>query len=147
MIYIASDHRGFQLKNDLKEFLKANKLAVKDLGPAKKASEDDFPVYAAKVGIQISKQPGDRGVLICGSGQGVCIAANKFKNVRAALCWNEGVAKAARKDDDTNVLCLPSDFVSTEMAEHILEIWLNASFSMEERHVRRLKQIKAFESK
>lgn len=146
MIYIGSDHRGYELKKELIGFLKANRVAVTDTGPKKKNPRDDFPVYVAKVAGVVSKKPkSNKGILICGSGQGVCIAANKFKNIRAALCWNEDVAKQSRNDDDTNILCIPSDFVSAETAEHILEIWLNTPFSKEKRFLRRLKEISEFE--
>lgn len=148
MIYIGSDHGGFKLKEDLKKFLKAKKFAFIDVGPSKLNSKDDYPQYASKVAKQIQKSPGiHKGILLCRSGQGVCIVANKFKRVRAALAWNEAVAKASRHDDDVNVLCIPSDYVSAEAAEDIVKVWLKENFSTIDKYQRRIDEIKRIENK
>jgi ribose 5-phosphate isomerase B len=148
MLYIASDHGGFKLKEHLKIFFTKNKITFSDLGPKKFASTDDYPDYAKLVAQKVSQNPmRDIGVLICRSGQGVCIVANKFKNVRAALVWNVIEAKISRNDDMTNVLCLPSDYISPRMAEHIVEAWLETPYSTDPRHTRRIKKIVALEAK
>lgn len=145
MLYIGSDHGGYKLKEDLKKLLQKRKVKFADVGPLKLNDQDDYPPYAKKVAQAVQKDPDkNRGILLCRSGQGVCIAANKFKGVRAALCWNEAVAKHSRNDDDANVLCLASDFISTEMAEDIILTWLDTPFSFEQRHIRRLKEINNF---
>lgn len=148
MLYIASDHGGFKMKEQLKKFLTKHKLDFKDLGPAKFKDGDDYPDYAKKVGQKVSRNPlHDVGILICRSGQGVCIVANKFKHVRAALVWNTKEAKMSRNDDMSNVLCLPSDYISAKTAEQIVTVWLTTVYSSEKRHVRRVKKISAIESK
>lgn len=146
MIYLGSDHGGFNLKEDLKKFLDAEKIAYKDLGPFTLHPKDDYPKFSAKVAKAVQRSPEKNlGILMCRSGQGVCVAANKFKGIRAAVAWNELLAKASRKDDAANVLCLPSDYISTEVAEDIVKAWLVTPFSGEERHKRRLKEIEGFE--
>ncbi|GAC1412233.1 MAG: hypothetical protein NVSMB66_0710 [Candidatus Doudnabacteria bacterium] len=142
MIYIASDHGGYKLKEDLKKFLSKKKIALTDLGPEKLDPNDDYPIYAKKVAEAVAKDlQNNKGILICRSGQGVCIVANKVKGIRAALAWNEVVAKHSRRDDDANILCLPSDYVSTEVAEDATLLWLKTEFSTEEKYARRLKEI------
>lgn len=147
MIYIGSDHGGYNLKEDLKNFLQRQNIAFIDVGPNRIDPRDDYPEFSAKVARAVSKDPqNNKGILLCRSGHGVSIVANKFKNVRAALCWNEQVAKASRKDDDANILCLPSDYISPETAEEVTAAWLSAPFSGEERHNRRILEIKALEA-
>jgi RpiB/LacA/LacB family sugar-phosphate isomerase len=146
MLYIASDHGGFRHKEHLKEFLKKQKIKAVDLGPKKFVDNDDYPDYAKLVAAKVSKSPKkDLGILLCRSGQGVCIVANKFKRVRAALVWNVVEARMSRNDDMSNVLCLPSDYVSPRMAEKIVEKWLDTPYSTEERHIRRIKKISAMD--
>lgn len=146
MIYIASDHGGYKLKEQLKKFLQKRKLSFKDFGPAKFKDGDDYPDYGSKVAKQIAKNPvSNVGILICRSGQGMCIVANKFKGVRAALVWNEEEAIMSRNDDMTNVLCLPSDFISATTALAIVKTWLATPYSTESRHMRRIKKISNIE--
>ncbi len=146
MIYIASDHGGFELKADLIAELKRLKIPFRDLGPKRYSPKDDYPEFSAKVAKAVAKKPKtDQGILICRSGAGVCIAANKFKGIRAALCWNEQVAKASRQDDDANILCLPSDYISPELALRTTQAWLGTSFSFEPRHLRRIDELNKLE--
>ncbi len=146
MLYIASDHGGLKLKEHLKKFLAEEKIAFTDMGPKKFVKDDDYPDYAKLVAQKISKNPiSDAGILICRSGQGVCVVANKFKNVRAALVWNTVEAKISRNDDMSNVLCLPSDYISPRMSEHIVETWLETPYSADPRHIRRVKKISDLE--
>ncbi len=142
MLYIASDHGGYKLKEYLKKFLDKLKIEWTDLGPKKYNLGDDYPDFAKLVSQKVSKNPiRDSGIFISRSGQGVCIVANKFRNVRAALVWNVVEAKMSRNDDMTNVLCLPSDYISPRIAEHIVETWLETPYSTEARHIRRVRKI------
>lgn len=146
MIYIGADHGGFRMKEQLKKFLTKQKLDVTDVGAKKFVDGDDYPDYAKLVGKKVSQNPlRNIGILICRSGQGVCIVANKFKHVRASLVWNEKEAKMSRLDDMANVLCLPSDYINLKEAEKIANIWLDTQFSSEVRHVRRIKKISSLE--
>lgn len=142
MIYISSDHGGFELKNRVLEFLKQKGAEVEDLGPFELNPADDFPDFANVLAQKVVKETGSKGILICRNGVGVCVAANKFAGIRATLSWTPKHAFSARNDDDTNVLCLPADYVNANLALEIVDIWLNTPFSGEERFVKRLKKIK-----
>jgi RpiB/LacA/LacB family sugar-phosphate isomerase len=142
MIYIASDHGGFELKKEITAWLTEQELPFKDLGPSTYSELDDYPEYGEKVSKFVSKNAAtDVGILICRSGIGMSIVANKFKGLRASLCWNEHVAASSRVDDHANVLCLPADYISLETAERILRIWLATPFSNAPRHQRRVDEI------
>ncbi len=146
MLYIASDHGGFQLKEFITSNLAQEGGRVSDMGPSALVPDDDYPDYAKKVAAKVSKNPTtDFGILICRSGQGMCIAANKFAGVRAGLVWNVKEARASRNDDHTNVLCLPSDYITPAMALKIVQVWLNTPWSKEKRHIRRVKKVSALE--
>jgi len=146
MIYIGGDHRGFKLKEQIKKFLKAEGLKFVDAGPKKYNPKDDYPDYVKPVAQKVSKKPDkDKGILICGSGQGISIAANKFKRVRAALAWSVVEAKQSREHLDSNILCLPADSISPHAAMNVVETWLHTPFSTDERHHRRVKKINNFE--
>ncbi len=148
MIYIGADHGGYKLKEQLKKFLLKKKIEFVDVGAKKLKAGDDYPDYAKLVGKKVSQNPlQNLGLLICRSGQGVCIVANKFQHVRAALVWNTKEAEMSRTDDMTNVLCLPSDYINQKEAEAIIDVWLKTPFSSEARHVRRVKKISALEAK
>jgi RpiB/LacA/LacB family sugar-phosphate isomerase len=148
MLYIASDHGGFNLKEQLKGFLGTENTAVTDLGPAFMNADDDYPDYAALVAAKVSENPDiDSGILICRSGQGVNIVANKFKGVRAALVWNTKEAIASRRDDLSNVLSLPADYVTSDEATEIVKAWLETPLGTEDRHIRRINKIKDLESR
>lgn len=148
LIYIGADHRGFKLKESLKNYLKESGYEVVDVGNANYDQADDYPDFAALVGRKISLDPDNsKGILICGSGVGVDVAANKFKNVRSALVINSDQAMASRNDDNTNVLSLAADYLNEEDAKKILSTWLKTSFSGEERHARRLKKIEELEQR
>jgi len=142
-ILIASDHAGYALKEKLRSFLLKTGYSVRDFGAY---SEDrcDYPGFAAALSGAVSKGKGLRGLLICKSGIGVSIVANRFKGVRAALCYNIKAAQASRQHNDSNVLVLGSGFVSAGLAKKILGAWLNTEFEGG-RHQRRLNQIKDIE--
>ena len=142
-IYLGADHNGYKHKEQLELYLQAAGHDVVDLGGQTLQPSDDFPDYAAKVAQEVLSDAGHdaRGVLLCGSGQGMCMAANRFKGIRASLCWNQGQARAARNDDDSNVLCLPSRELSNQEVQSITSIWLRTPFANADRYVRRLKQL------
>lgn len=146
MIYIAADHRGFRLKEDLKKWLETELYEFRDLGATEYNRDDDYPEIAIKLGETVAKEQG-RGILVCGSGAGASIAANKVDGIRAGLCTNTKQVAAARNDDNINVLCLSSDWVSAEDNQKITETFLKTLFSSEERHIRRINQIKDYETK
>jgi RpiB/LacA/LacB family sugar-phosphate isomerase len=146
MLYIASDHGGFILKEELKKELLAHNLQIEDLGPNGLNIEDDYPDFAKALAQKISADSKSFGILICRSGQGVCIVANKFKGVRAALAWNEETARVSKTDDWSNVLCLPSDFLSAGEAARIVNVWLNTEWGSDERFSRRIHKIDTIEA-
>ena len=139
MLYVASDHNGFKLKEQLKVFLRQKKLAFSDLGPHTLVKADDYPDFAVAVARKIRQA--DQGILICGSGHGMAITANKVKGVRAALCGSAFSAKMARHDDHANVLVLASWETNLPTAKKIVGAWLATKPSTIARHVRRVKKI------
>ncbi len=146
LIYIGADHRGFQLKEILKKFLKDQGYEVVDVGNDHYDEDDDYPDFAKLVSRAISQASSSRrGILICGSGVGMDIVANKFKGVRSALVNSPDQAYSSRYDDDTNVLSLGADFSDEEQAEKILSTWLATPFSNKEHHKRRLEKIRQLE--
>jgi ribose 5-phosphate isomerase B len=148
LIYIGADHKGFQLKESLKKKLAEWGYEVSDIGNGQLDENDDYPDFAEKVADAVSQEPFSRkGVLICGSGVGVDVVANKFKRVRSSLVSSADQAFAARHDDDANVLCLPADFISPEEASKILGIWIQTPFSEDPNHRRRLAKISDIEMK
>jgi len=142
-IYIASDHNGYEMKDRLTEFLHHAGYEVVDAGDHKLNPEDDYPQFAARAvaALKASNDPEPRAILICGSGQGMCIAANRFKGIRACLCWDEREARVSRNDDDSNVLCLPARYVGFNHAEAITKTWLETAFAGAPRFARRIREI------
>ena len=120
-IYLGADHNGFELKNHLAEFLYEQGYELVDEGDEVLKPDDDFPQFAARTvaAMKASDDSDARGILICGSGQGMCIAANRYRGIRASLCWSEAEARASRNDDDSNVLCLPASYMNMQEAEAI----------------------------
>lgn len=127
-IALASDHAGFKLKNDLIVYLLEQDLyELNDLGPDTSDSVD-YPDFAHPVATAVESGEADLGILICGSGNGVCITANKHKGIRAALCWEEELGALARQHNNANILCLPARFVSKQKAFKIADAYLKAEF-------------------
>ena len=143
-IAVGTDHGGFLLKNPLIRFLEREGHTAVDLGTN---SEDsvDYPDYAAAVGEAVVQKEADLGILLCGSGVGASIAANKIPGVRAALCHDPFSARQSREDDDANVLCLGARVIGVKLAEDLVRIFLGAQFSGEERHRRRLEKVQKLE--
>lgn len=145
-IFVGADHRGFYLRNSLIAYLKRAGYEVHDEGDQKLDPEDDFPVFAAKVVHQIisSDDPEPRGILICGSGQGMCIAANRYKGIRACMGYDRESVRSTRNDEDANVLCLAADVLEKDAANVLVETFLNTPFAEAPRYKRRIQEIDEF---
>jgi len=144
-ILLAADHAGFKLKNELKQKLTEQNFKLDDLTPKLLKPDDDYPDVAQILAKKVQETDG-RGILICGSGNGVCLAANKVKGIRAALGYNTQSAKWASEHLNANVLCLAGAILSPEYAISIVKHWLETPFSEDERHKRRLEKIKQLEN-
>ena len=144
-LLIGSDHAGFTLKEKLKAYLEKKAISVKDLGTYSK-QRCDYPVYAYAVAKNISSGKFKRGILICKSGVGNSIVANRLPGVRAALCDNLKIAKLSREHNDSNILVLGSGFVKADLAKRMVWAWLNTGF-LGGRHLRRLKLINQIDKK
>lgn len=142
---IGSDHAGFKLKEKIKEFLNELGYECEDLGTFNE-EPSDYPKTAIKVAKKVAESEG-KGILLCGSGLGEAIVANKVKGIRATNCFNEYTAKMAREHNNSNLLCLGARVLKTGEAKEITKTWLTTEFSKEERHKRRVKQIKEIEDK
>ena len=142
-VAIASDHRGYHLKEKVISLLRAEGHDVLDLGPSTEESVD-YPDFAALVAGRVSDGSVDRGVLICGTGIGMAIAANKFPGVRAAACVDEVTAELSRRHNDLNVLCLSGDLISSRVTERLVQIWMSTEFEGG-RHQRRVEKIRQIE--
>lgn len=145
MIYLGADHRGFELKEVLKKRLIEEGLEVTDLGNDHPDPNDDYVDFATKVAHAVSEFPENRGILLCGSGVGVDIVANKIDGVRCALASDQRTAIQSREHEDANVLALPADKLESELAYEIIKAFLNTEFSGEGRHERRLEKIEVIE--
>lgn len=144
-IAIGSDHGGYELKNNLIEFLKSEKYAVEDMGTHSKDS-CDYPMIGFEVASAVSLGKADRGVLICKTGVGMAIIANKLRGVRAAACYDREMAKSSREHNDCNIIVLAASYTGAKEAREILKVWLKTGHAGD-RHERRVKQIKDIESK
>lgn len=134
------------MKEALKNYLKELGFELEDLGAHELDPEDDYPDYAYAVAKKVAENPAEnRGILICGSGVGMDVAANKVRGVRSALCFIAAQAKASRNDDDANVLTLASDFISEELAKKITKVWLETPFGGAERYIGRIEKIRKIE--
>ncbi|MBU0760934.1 MAG: ribose 5-phosphate isomerase B [Nanoarchaeota archaeon] len=139
-IFLASDHAGFKLKEKLKTYLQ--KLhQVEDLGPFSYNPKDDYPDFASKVARKVSKNKNSKGILVCSSGVGMAIAANKFRGIRAVTAYDAFTARFSREHNNTNILALRAKNFSFEKTKKIISIWLKTPFSNEERHKRRIRKI------
>ena len=140
MIAIGSDHGGYELKQEIIGYLEQNNLEYKDYGTYTPDS-CDYPVYAKKVAKAILDGECDKGILICGTGIGISITANKFKGIRAALCHDCFSAQATREHNDANILALGARVVGPGLAIKIVDTFLDTEFSGDERHIKRINQM------
>jgi ribose 5-phosphate isomerase B len=136
---LGSDHAGYDLKEKIKDILKEKNIGFEDFGPF---SEDsvDYPDYGHKVGNAVQNQENSMGIAICGSGNGINMTVNKYKNVRSALCWTTEICELARQHNNANVLAIPARFISEDLALEIVETFINTKFEGG-RHERRVNKI------
>ncbi|MEJ5273723.1 MAG: ribose 5-phosphate isomerase B [Spirochaetota bacterium] len=144
IIAIGSDHAGFLLKNEIIDYLKSKNLEVIDCGTYSTES-CDYPDYAKLVAEKVSAKEADAGILLCGTGIGVSIAANKVKGVRAALVWNSETAALSKQHNDANIICIGARFIASFYAKKIIDAYLNAEFE-KGNHQRRVEKISKIES-
>lgn len=142
-LFIGADHNGFELKTKLIEYLQRGGYEVEDCGDKELHPDDDFPQFASRVVRAMEAHPSYdvRGIVICGSGQGMCMAANRFKGIRAALGYDQEAARSSRNDDDSNVLALPAHALSFEQTVGIVETWLMTPFAGATRFKRRIQEM------
>lgn len=149
-VYLGTDHRGFKLAEELNIWLLEQTIDVKNVGAEKLDPDDDYVEYAREVAVVIASDAKmdrtSRGIVLCGSGVGVCVVANKVKGVRCGLGINAEQVKSAREDDDINVLAMAADHVSEIEAKEMVKVFLETEFSNEERHKRRLEKIEKYEN-
>lgn len=146
MIYIGADHRGYKLKEKVKAWLSQWKEEFQDEGAFELNPLDDYTLYAEKVGSLVADNLRSKGVLLCGSGVGADVAANKIDGVRASVGKSKEQVKAGRNDDDMNILVIASDYTKEVEAKEMLKTFLATDFSGKERHKRRLEEIKRVET-
>lgn len=142
-IFIGYDHNGFLLKSDLIKFLKKLGYETKDVGGKALDPNDDFPEFASAAATQVLLNPDSKAILICGGGQGMCMAANRFRGIRASVLWDAHEARVTRNDNDANICCLPGKFLASrpEIWQDIVETFLETPFSGAVRFKRRNAQI------
>lgn len=148
MLYLGADHRGFKLKEELKEYLISKDLAVEDVGAFTYDPDDDYVDFAVAAATKVAENPTvNRGILLCGSGMGMDVAANKIKGIRATVAYSRQSAAHARTNDDINVISFAGDTMDIEEAKEITDVFINTPFSGEDRYIRRLYKIKEVENK
>ncbi len=142
-IAVGSDHRGYPIRPKVVELLQRLGHEVEDIGTFSSEAVD-YPDIAAQVGEKVSRGEVDRGILVCKTGLGMCIAANKFRGVRAAPCHDDLTAEMSRRHNDTNILCLSADLLGERLIDRMVEVWLSTSFEGG-RHARRVEKISELE--
>ena len=142
-IYVGADHNGFDLKKKVVRYLKSQGYNVNDEGDESYSPDDDFTIYASRVVHALQADNiNARGILICGSGQGMVIAANRFRGIRAGLGWSVSAARSIRNDEDSNVLALPAELFKTDLAwKNVIDTWLKTPFANATRYKRRNRQL------
>lgn len=141
-VAIGADHAGYEYKNIIADLLQQKGVQVKDFGTYSSSSVD-YPDFAHPVANAVEKGEAACGILICGSGNGVAITANKHQNIRAAICWQAGLARLAREHNNANIICIPARFVSTTVAEEMVTLFLDTRFEGG-RHEKRVEKIACF---
>jgi ribose 5-phosphate isomerase B len=141
-VFIGADHRGFELKNTLIEYLQLQNIRIQDMGAYEYNATDDYPQFSQKVAKAVAlNSEHDLGIVICGSAVGVSIAANRFENIYCGLGFNVNQVKSARQHDHINVLAIPSDYVTVQEAKDLISAFLSTSTIHEKKYLRRLEQI------
>lgn len=142
MIYLGADHRGYKLKEKLKDYLGALRYEYEDMGAYEYNEDDDYPDFARPVAEKVAEAPENNlGILLCGSGIGMAIVANRYKQIRCALVSTVDLAEHARRNDNCNVLSLPADILEEKKMKKVVKTFLETKFSGENRHIRRLRKI------
>ncbi len=141
IILLGADHGGFKFKEKLKHFLNKKGLKYKDIGAHKEESTDDYPDFAKKAANGVLNKQGTKGILICRSGEGMSVTANRYKGIYASLCLNKKMAEQAREHGNANILCLGADLNTDKELLEITDVWLKTPFSGDARHVKRLRKI------
>ena len=147
IIAIGADHAGYELKQDVADYLRGLGHTVLDLGADNANTRDDYPDYSEAVGLAVLDRRCDRGIVICGSGVGASVAANKLPGIRAGLCHDTYSAHQGVEHDQMNLLVLGARVIGIEMAHELVRAFIGAEFSGEERHIRRLAKVKALEDR
>lgn len=143
-IFLGSDHNGYHLKEKVFAYLSKRGYEVEDVGDEEPNPDDDFPVFAASAAIKVLGDDDGRGILLCGGGQGMAMAANRFRGIRASVIWDEKEARMTRNDNDSNILCLPARVLEGEDEstwQAIIDTWLATPFAGAARYVRRNQQL------
>lgn len=142
-IYLGADHNGFALKEKVFAYLVKQKYDVQDVGDTELDPEDDFPMFAQRAALKVLGDNDARAILICGGGQGMCMAANRFRGIRASVVWDPYEAKMTRHDNDSNILCLPARVVEADdqLWQDIVSTWLKTPFANATRFKRRNAQL------
>lgn len=140
-VFLGADHAGFLFKNTLKDALHVLGYVIEDLGAHELVADDDYPEYASKVAHAVLAHPGSKGVLLCGSAEGMCMAANKFEGIRAGVGFSQEAARLMRTDDDANIICVPTRIALVDDKVEIVKMFLETPFSNEPRHIRRINEI------
>lgn len=146
MIYLGCDHGGYQLKEQMKDWLTGQGKAFEDLGALTFDPDDDYPQFAFAVAQKVAQDPTNAGILFCRSASGMVIAANKVKHIRAAAAYDVKQAKHSRQHDNANILGISGDWTDAKTAQDMVKAFLNTPFSNEERHIRRIEQIERLAS-
>ena len=147
-IYIGADHAGVKLKVKIRKYLNSKKIAFEDFGSFDEKSKDDYPDFAFRVAEKVSKHKGESfGILICGTGTGMCVAANKIKGIRAATGYDSYSVRKGREDNDINVLCLRGREMSDKKNLEFVRLFLKTKFSKKDRHIRRIHKIVKYEGR
>lgn len=145
-IAIGSDHAGFKMKEDIKKLLRENGYEYHDFGAETLDPQDDYPQYSRNVAEAVASGEYDRGMLVCGTGIGMAMSANKVPGIRAAACYDTDMAKVSRSHNNANVLALGGRLTASDLASDIVSVWLETPFSEEERHKRRLEKVRDIET-
>lgn len=145
MIFVGADHRGYRLKERIKRELGAAGVELEDVGAKKYQADDDYPDVAISLGEKVAEQ-GSRGILICGSGVGMCFAVNKVKKIRAGIGFDRRQVTKAVRDDGMNVICLSADWIDDEKNLNLVKSFLEAEFDSQEKRLRRIRKVEKYES-
>lgn len=140
-IFLGADHGGFKYKEALLGYLQSKKFDVEDMGAPTYDESDDFPQYAYAVATKVLGEDDARGILLCGSGQGMAMAANRVRGIRASVVWSRELAEETREDNDSNVLSIPARFIPLEEMIAIVDAWLATPFSNNPKYHRRIDEV------